>query len=325
MISPEHSQFFAESSGTSVSKLMTVEDAVSKFVRDGSMLAFASSAGKMSIAFAYETVRQRRRNLRFASAGTGAPCLDLLVGAKAVTRAEASFTMVSCYNIRRAMEARNSSPVRGYRFQLEDYSNLAMTLRFAAAAMRIPFVPIRSLRGSDLERYRTFMGKEKLAVMKSPFKDRSSVVVLPPCKPDVAIMHAPFADEQGNVLAYGPAGSDDWALRSAERRVVTVEKIVSGAFVKENKSQTFLPGFMVDAVCEVPYGAHPYGLFEYYDLDEPFQKNYAGMSKTQEGFDAWAKEWIFSIKSRSDYLERVGWDTLRRITTGRLAHFAKTE
>ncbi len=305
-----------------MSKVLSIEEAVSALVKDGSTVAFASSAGRMSMAFAYEVVRQRRRNLKFASAGTGAPCLDLLVGAKAVTRAEASFTMVTCYNIRRAMESNEEPRKRGVTFQLEDYSNLAMTLRFAAAAMGMPFIPIRSLRGSDIERLRTFKGKEKLALMKSPFKDRSTVVVLPPCRPDVAVMHGHFADEGGNVIAYGPAGSDGWALKAAKHRVVTVEKVVPKEFVWEHKHAAFLPGFMVDAVCEVPYGAHPYGLFGFYDLDDRFQKEYARRSKTQDEFDAWAKEWIFGLKSRDDYLKKVGQARLKEISTGRLSALA---
>jgi glutaconate CoA-transferase subunit A len=197
-----------------------------------------------------------------------------------------------------------------------------MTLRFAAAAMRVPFIPIRSLRGSDIERHRTFMGKQKLSVMKSPFKDRSSVLVLPPCRPDVAIMHAQFADEKGNVIACGPEGSDNWALRAAKHRVVTVEKVVSEAFLGENRSLTSIPGFMVDAICEVPYGAHPYGLFGYYDLDGPFQRTYADASRTQRGFDSGVKEWILDVKDREEYLDKVGRDNLGKITTGRLAKIA---
>ncbi len=276
----------------------------------------------MSIAFAHEIIKQGKRRLVFASAGTGAPCLDLLVGAKAVVRAEASFTMVSCYNIRRAMEYDGRPAQKGYRFELEDYTNLAMTLRFAAASMGVPFIPIRSIRGSDVERLKTFKGNEKLTVVKSPFKDGSDVVVLPPCSPDVAVMHAQFADEQGNVLAYGPAGSDSWALKAARRRVVTVEKVVTSKFVKENNAHVFLPGFMVDAVCEVPYGAHPYGLYGFYDIDEEFQKDYAQASRTQEGFDLWAKEWLFESQGRAGYLRKLGAARLKRITAGRLSNLA---
>lgn len=322
MISPLLSHAPTKRIETFATKALSIEEAVSRFVRDGSTLAFASSAGRMSIAFAYETVKQKKKNLKFASAGTGAPCLDLLVGAKAVTRAEASFTMVSCYNIRRNMESNNAPKEKGYRFELEDYSNLAMTLRFAAASMGIPFIPIRSLRGSDIERLRSFKGREKLALMRSPFSDGSRVVVLPPCRPDVAVMHGQFADENGNVLAYGPAGSDGWALKASRHRIVTVEKIVSKKFVKENANRVFLPGFMVDAVCEVPYGAHPYGLFGFYDLDETFQKAYARMSKTQEGFDAWAREWIFELEGRNEYLRKVGLARLTEISTGRLLTLA---
>lgn len=273
----------------------------------------------MSIAFAHELIRQKKRRLSFVSAGTGAPCLDLLVGAGAVTRAEISFTMVNCHNIRRAVESGPRSRARrGYKFQIEDYSNLAMSLRFFAAATGIPFVPIRSLRGSDIERVRTFMGKEKLALMTSPFKDRSKVLVLPPSEPDVAVMHSQFADEEGNVLAYGPAGSDGWALKAAKKRVVTAEKIVDRRFIEAHKDHVFLPGFMVDAVCEIPYGAHPYGLVDCYDLDEAFQGTYSEMSKSQEGFDRWAEEWVFGVKDRAEYLGKLGKERIAQITTGRL-------
>lgn len=298
---------------------MQVSAAASRFVKDGLTVAFAGSGGRLSIAFAYELVRQKRRRLRFASAGTGAPCLDLLVGAKAATEAEISFTMVSCYNIRRAVEfPKETNHPRGYKFEIEDYSNLAMSLRFFAAATGIPFIPIRSLIGSDMDRVRTFLGKEKMAPMKSPFRDGSQVLVLPPCEPDVAIMHAQFADDEGNVLAYGPAGSDGWTMKAAKRRIVTAEKIVPRRFVEENRDHVFLPGFMVDAVCEVPYGAHPYGLVDCYDLDAEFQQVYSDMSKTQKGFDGWAEEWIYGIEDRAEYLRKLGRDRLRQITTGRL-------
>jgi len=293
-------------------KIFPLPEAVDRYVRNGDTIGFAGSGGRLSIAYAYEIIKQKRKNLNFVSAGTGAPALDLLVGAKLVDRAEISFTMVTCLNIKRAVEGRKKKGE--YRLQIEDYSNLAMSLRFFAGATKIPFIPIRSLRGSDIEKIRSFMGREKMTTMRSPFKDRSKVAVLPPSVPDVAVMHAQYADEEGNVLAMGPAGSDGWLLRAAKQRVVTVEKIVSKKYVREHNVYTFLPGFMIDAVCEVPYGAHPYGLVDCYDLDAPFQKDFAAKSKTQQGFDAWAKEWIFGVGTRDEYVKKIGDETIARIT-----------
>lgn len=300
-----------------MTKLVQLSEAVSRYVKDRDTLGFAGSGGRLSIAFAYEVIKQQRKNLRFVSAGTGAPTLDLLVGAKLVDRAEISFTMVTCLNIKRAVEGKKRKGE--YRLQIEDYSNLAMSLRFFAGATEIPFIPIRSLRGSDIEKVRTFLGKEKMAVLKSPFKDGKKVAVLPPSVPDVGVMHAQCADEEGNILALGPAGSDGWLLRAARKRIVTVEKIVSKDFVKKHNVYTFLPGFMVDAVCEVPYGAHPYGLVDCYDLDAQFQKEFNAKSKSQAGFDEWAKEWIFGIDSRDKYLEKVGKDVIAGITNPKFA------
>ena len=242
---------------------MDLKDAVRSFVHSGDLLGFAGSGGRLSIAFAYELIRQKFSRLSFASAGTAAPCLDLLVGAGAVKRAEISFTMVSCLNIKRAVESAGKSK----KLLIEDYSNLGMSLRFFAGASRIPFIPIRSLRGSDIERIRTFMGEEKIATLRSPFSDKSRVAVLPPCRPDVGVMHAQLADEEGDILTSGPSGSDAWLLRASKRRIITIEKIVTKQFVREHNVHTFLPGFMVDAVSVVPYGAHPYGLVDCYDMD----------------------------------------------------------
>lgn len=297
-----------------MNKVYELKHAIAKFVKDKSTVAFAGSGGRISIASAYEIIRQGRKHLSFASAGTGAPCLDLLVGAGAVDRAEISFTMVVCLNIKRAIE-KNKHGIPKNRLEIEDYSNLAMTLRFFAGAMRIPFIPINSLRGSDLERIRTFKGKEKMALMTSPFKDKSKVEVLPPCTPDLGIMHAQYADENGNILAFGPDGSDGWLLRSSKRRIITVEKIVSNQYIREHRVHTYLPGFIVDAVCEVPYGAYPYGLVNCYDLDAEFQKLYLKESENQESFDAWANEWIFEITNRRRYLDKIGETKLESIST----------
>src|SRR5579875_1923531 len=303
-----------------MSKLRTLPEAVREFVHNGAELGFAGSGGRLSIAFAYEVIKQGRKNLSFVSAGTGAPCLDLLVGARAVKKAEISFTMVSCLNIKRAVEKKTVDS-RGkrstYRLQIEDYSNLAMTMRFFAGATKLPFIPIRSLRGSDIERLRTFMGKEKMAVIESPFEDRSSVVVLPPCNPDAGVMHAQYADEDGDILALGPAGPDGWLIRAAKRKIVTVEKIVSKSFVRAHKLHTFLPGFMVDVVCEVPYGAHPYGLMGCYSSDVSFQKDYSLKSKTQAGFNVWAKQWIFDVEGRQGYLKKLGRQRVAKITNSK--------
>ena len=297
------------------SKVLPLRSAVRDYVEKGSIIGFAGSSGRISIAFAYELIRQRIGGLLFVSAGTGAPCLDLLVGAELVKRAEISFTMTNNANIRRAIEGRNAKS--SYRFEIEDYSNLAMTYRFFAGANKLPFIPIRSLAGSDIEKIRTFKGNEKMVLVKSPFADHMKVEVLPPCSPDVSVMHAQYADENGNVLALGPSGSDAWLLKAGKKRIITVEKLVSKEFVQKNRLHTFVPGFIVDAVCEVPYGAHPYGLVGCYRSDVPFLSNYNSSSKTKRGFDEWTKEWIFDIKTREEYLEKLGRKRIEELTNAR--------
>lgn len=281
-------------------KLMQLDEAVTKFLHSGDTAAFTGTAGSIPIASSYEIIRQGVGNLTFASAGTGAPCLDLLAGEGLVTRAQIAFTMIVSLSLKRAYE--KGIPVK---LEIEDYSNLAMASRFFASALRLPFIPINTLKGSSMDTSRGWMGEKKMKRVASPF-DGSEVLVLPPCTPDVAFAHCHWADEDGNIKRIGPSGSDYWTVRAAKHIVVTVEKVLDKKRFSLAPGTTFIPGFLVDAVVEAPFGAHPYGLDGMYETDRPFRDEHRRRNSSYESYKAWSHEWIHDVSSHRGYLKKLG-------------------
>jgi glutaconate CoA-transferase, subunit A len=140
----------------------------------------------------------------------------------------------------------------------EEWSHLSFGLRFLAGSMGMPFLPTASLLGSDV------LGRTPAKEMRCPFTDELLVAV-PACQPDVAIVHAHRVDAQGNAQVEGPVYMDLEFARAAETVIVTAEEIVSSEAITRSADRTVIPGFLVDAVVEVPFGSYPgecYGLYE---------------------------------------------------------------
>ena len=293
-------------------KFLPLEKAVKNIVVDGATIAFAGSGGRASYSFAYELIRQHIQHLTFCSAGTGAVILDLLAGAGVVDRAEIAFTLTNSRNVRRIIEGHRSR-----RLAIEDYSNLAMSFRFMAAALDLPFMPIRSLRGSDIERRRGFVGDHKIKEVMSPFLSER-VALVPPCSPDVVVMHAQEVDEDGNVRIVGPVGSDDWTLKAGKKVIITAEKLIDSKITRKDPNNSFFPGIRVDAVVIVPWGAHPSALPRFYRSDYEFLKELNQRSDSDRSFRKWLDEWVYGTKDHASYVAKLGktrLQTLKSVTS----------
>jgi acyl CoA:acetate/3-ketoacid CoA transferase alpha subunit len=199
--------------------------------------------------------------------------------------------------LRRAVE-------EGY-LTVEDYSFYAIACRFMASAIGIPFLPTKSMLGSDMLRNTWLEKGNKFLIMECPFSGES-VVLLPALKPDVAVIHAQYADEYGNAQILGPTGLIDEQARASNQVIVTVEKIVSNAFIRNRPELTIIPSFIVDAIVEVPYGAHPTSMYDYYDYDIDHLKYSFEQSRDEEKFRRYLDEFVLGVDSHIGYLERIG-------------------
>jgi glutaconate CoA-transferase subunit A len=291
-------------------KLMSAHEAVAKFIRDGMRVRSCGIGLRKPYAFLYEIVRQRKRDLTFILSGWTEDA-DLLIGAGCIGRLEGSYLGLEAFglahNYRRAYEKGVPNPI-----QIEEYSNFGMTMRFMAASMGLPFMPIKSQLGSDLLRVEAFL-HPKAHVMEDPFGSGERVVLVPACSSDVALLHAQRCDEEGNTQIWGQLGDDQWGTLSGKQIVVSVEEVVDGDVVRRDPNRTVVPGYRVDAIVEAPFGAHPYQCQGYYDLDLAFRKMYADQSRTRDGFLAFLDEWVYGVDDHDAYLAKLGSDRLEKL------------
>lgn len=280
-------------------KIKTLQEAV-KLINNGDTITFSGMGIKSQpVAVAHELIRQRKRNLEIAGSGAwvannllmGAGCVDrlIIVGVEFVEYGGLLPTL------RRGVESGQ--------LIVEDYSYYAFACRLMAAAIGVPFFPTKSMLGSDLLRW--LEEKKKFHIMECPFSGEK-VVLVPALKPDVAVIHAPWADREGNVQWLGPTDLIDEQARASKKVIVTVEKIVSEATIRKRPELTILPSFLVDAIVKVPFGAHPTGVLGIYDYDSEHWKYVFEQSKDEQNLSRYLTDFVYGVGSHSAYLERIG-------------------
>ena len=287
-------------------KTMSLKEAISRFVKEGCSITLGGFGARQPMAAVHEIVRQRIRGLTMIT-DSSADAADILVGAKLVNKLEGAYFAMGLLgpapNIRRASESGIPSPI-----EIEDYSNYAAGLRFLAGAMNVPFLPTKSLLGTSIPKH-----NKKIIIQKDPYKGEP-VALVPSANPDVAVIHVHHADCIGSAQIYGFIASDDNKARAANHVIITCEKIVPTEKIRGDPHLTVIPFYCVDAVVEIPYGAHCSPLAYYYVYDILFSRDYVQQSKTREGFLKWLDEWVYSCESPMEYCNKVGWERLRKLT-----------
>lgn len=187
----------------------------------------------------------------------------------------------------------------------EEWSHLSLGLRYAAGAMGVPFLPTRSLLGSDL------LGLTGAREIDDPFTGER-VAVVPALQPDVALVHAHRADERGNAQIEGPPYMDRELAGAARTVVVTAEEIVPTSAIESSADRTLIPDFRVAAVVEVPFGSFPH---ECYGRYEAWFDHFAAYSALvdehgEEGVRRYLEEYVDGPGSFEAFLELVGSDRL---------------
>ena len=129
--------------------------------------------------------------------------------------------------------------------------------------------------------------------------------------PDVALLHVQRADQEGNCQVWGAAGFTKQAAMASRRVLITCEEIVDSEVIRRDPDRTLIPGLLVDAVCEVPWGAHPAPVQGYYDLDNQFFLDYAAATRDPVQARAWQAEWVDGLKGREAYVAKLGGERLR--------------
>jgi acyl CoA:acetate/3-ketoacid CoA transferase alpha subunit len=283
-----------------MSKLTTLAEAVAS-VPSGAHLALSGFAiTRCTMAFARELIRQGIKGLTISQC-VGAMDSDLLVGAGAVDRiiygggSLDRYGRLACVN--RGIEDGS--------LRAEEYSSLSVTFRYLAGALGIPFLPIRSLRGSDLVRRLEGQSNSDVTMVTDPFSGEDWLA-LRPLKPDVAVVQVQRADEDGNAQIFGPRWDNAEQARASKRTIVIAEQIVRDEVIRAHPDHTVIPGFLVSHVVEVPFGAHPSSVYGLYDHDAAAIEQYVEGTRTPESTRAFLDEFVYGPKDHWGYLERVG-------------------
>ena len=304
-----------------MSKVMALRDALQEFVKDGCVLCLGGiSICRRPMAATYEIIRMGVKDLHLIDVASGIPQLLLALSGSA-SIAEACWHGYELfghpYVWRNMVEA---GPLKsGYRF--DDLSHYDVSLRFVAGWLGVPFIPTYTGKGSDLwnpefDNLRDLRGerrkvpKKKFEVMEDPFGDGGSVKLLPAANPDVTVVHAQVAAPDGTTRIYGAHFDDDLHTAAADHVIVTCEQVVSRDSLAKEPEMNLIPSVYVDAVCEVPYGAHPGPCLGSYDYDPWFLSDL--VRATMEGeenpqrFKEWLEEWVLGVEDQTAYLEKLG-------------------
>lgn len=283
-----------------MSKVSTLANAVSS-IPVGSHVALSGFAtARCTMAFAHEVIRQGLGKLTVSQC-VGAMDADMLVGAGAVERivygggSRGRSGQHSCLN--RAIEKGT--------LQTEELSSLSMTFRYLAGSLGLPFIPIRSLNGSDILKGLQELNPSPVSSLKDPFTG-DEWLVIKPLIPDVAVVQVQVADEEGNAWILGPRWDNEEQVKASKRTVVITEQLVSAETIRRHPERTLIPAFKVSHVVHLPFSAHPTSVYGVYDFDKEHIKFYAEASKTPEGFTKYVDEYVCGVKDHWEYLEKVG-------------------
>ncbi len=276
---------------------MTMTEAMGRLVRDGDTVVMEGFTHLIPFAAGHELIRQRRKNLTLVRL-TPDLLFDQMIAAGCARKVIFSWAgnpgVGPLHAFRQAVERGLPTPL-----EIEEYSHFGMVLRLQAGAANLPFLPTRTFAGSDLPRV-----NPRIKQVRCPYSGEELWCV-PALRPDVAIVHAQRADEDGNTQVWGLVGVHKEAAFASERVVVVVEEIVSRELIRRDPNRTLLPGFRVDAVVEEPFGAHPSYVQGYYDRDNEFYVRWDEISREPTGLDRYLEEWVYGVSGRQEYRERM--------------------
>jgi glutaconate CoA-transferase subunit A len=289
-------EFFRHKNRTLVNKSMSVKEAVDLFIHDGDYLAIGGfGANRIPAAICHEIVRQKKKNLAFAG-HTSTHDFQILAAGEVFNRCDIAYIV--------GLEARGLSPnARRYmesgKVECCEWSNYSMALRLKAAAMGVSYLPGRNLMGTDTFKY------SAAKLTKCPFTGQR-YTLYPALWPDVSAIHVHEADIHGNARIRGISIADLELARASKHLIITCERLVHNEEIRNNPSLTVIPYFLVDAVCEVPYGSYPGNMPYEYFSDEEHLRLWLETERNPERFKKFLEKYIYGTKDFNEYLELCG-------------------
>ena len=290
---------------SNMDKVRSLHEAIAADVQDG--MAIAMGCGLESLipfAASCEIIRQRKKNLTLIGPISDMQ-FDQLIGAGCVKKIVASWVgNVAAglgHNYRRAAEAGIPNAI-----EIEEHSNFTIGLGLQAAASGLPFLPTKTVKGSD------FRTGEQFSLVRCPFTNEELLAVRA-IRPDVAILHVQRADQEGNAHAWGNFGVMREAAMAARKVILTCEDIVDHDVILSDPNRNVIPGFVVSSVVHEPFGSHPSPTQGYARRDDDFYFEYHKATRSREGFKEWLEKWILGVKDHGAFLALLGQERVEKL------------
>ncbi|CAN5428621.1 glutaconate CoA-transferase subunit A [soil metagenome] len=293
---------FRQHSRTLVNKVTTAAEAIGRLLHDGDYLAIGGFGGsRIPTAAVHEIVRQRKQNLQFAG-HTATHDFQILCSGNLTGRGATLAAVDAAYIV--GLEARGLSPharrvMESGTVACTEWSNYTLALRFKAAAMGVPFLPVRSLLGTD-----TFARSAAREIL-CPFTGLK-LAAIPALYPDLAVIHVHEADCYGNCRIRGVSVADLDLARAAKRVIITCERLIPNDVIRQDPTLTVIPFFCVDAVCEVPFGSYPANMAYEYFTDENHLHAWLKAETDPAAFLQFLERYVFGVEDFTEYLQRSG-------------------
>lgn len=284
-------------------KLTTLPEAVG-LVKDGDHIAIGGCLySRTPLALLSEVLRQGRSGLTLSR---NLMCYEgeWFMAARAVEALVTSWFGIGLpWGLSRIMREQ----VESGRVRFEEWSHLALGLRYRAGAMGVPFLPTLTMLGSDL------MGVAEAKTMTCPFTGET-VCLVPALFPDVALLHVHRADRFGNCQIDGYPHMDADIARAATTMLVTAEEIIPEEEVRRHPDRTVIPGLVVDALVEVPFGAFPHECYGLYEADFAHFDRYVAAitAKGTQAIREYLDRYVYGPRSHQEYLALFGEEVLAR-------------
>jgi len=286
-------------------KVMSMKEAIAKFVNDGETAYLAGFTHLIPFAAGHEIIRQGKKDLTLARA-TPDIIYDQMIAAGCAKKIVFSYAgnpgvgSLRCF--RRATEKGIPKPLG-----IEEYTHFDLSGRLFAGATNMPFLPVRSNLGSDLP-----ANNPSLKVVVDPYTGYE-VSVVPPLKPDVAVVHVQRCDAAGNAHIWGIVGEQKDAAFAAKKVILSAEEIVDEAIIRSDPNRTLIPDFIVHAVVHEPWAAHPSYTQGYYDRDNEFYVAWDDITKEHESTMKYLQEWVYGVEDRAAYVKKLGPEKLEKL------------
>ncbi|MGH8660260.1 MAG: CoA transferase subunit A [Burkholderiales bacterium] len=279
-------------------KVVSLEKAAS-LIGDGETVGIGGSTlSRTPMAMIWALIRARKKQLS-CSRGIVSSEGDLLLSSGACDHIVTSwFSQGIVWGISKVMRHH----VESGKARFDEWSHLAMGLRFKAGAMGVPFLPIRSMLGSDVLRQRP-----EARQIDCPFTGEKLLLV-PALNPDVALIHVQRCDPYGNAQMDGLQFMDIDLAMAANRVILTTERVVSNDQIRRTPDQTKIPFFTVEAVVEVPFGCAPHECGGVYEPLYEHMNDYTSLVNKSpvEGMQEYLDRYVYGPASWVDYLALLG-------------------